>query len=43
MLDPADYETWLTAPVDVALNLQRPYPAQKMRLAFTSANQDEAA
>lgn len=32
ILTPEDWETWLTAPVEEALQLQRPAPGELMRL-----------
>ena len=42
ILEPDDYDTWLTAPADEALKLQRPFPAEKMYLAFTGKKKDTA-
>lgn len=43
ILNPEDYDTWLNAPAEDALALQRPYPADQMQLVFTGAKQDEPA
>lgn len=40
ILRPSDYETWLTAPADEAVQLQLPFPASDMHLAFTGAKED---
>lgn len=33
ILDPSDYETWLNGPVEDALELLRPFPSDRMRIA----------
>ena len=43
ILHPEDYERWLHAPADEAIKLQRPFPADQMRLLFTGEKADEAA
>lgn len=32
ILDPSDYQTWLTSPEEQAAGLLRPYPAERMRI-----------
>ena len=38
---PEDYETWLTAPADVALKLQRPLPATMLDIVAEGARSDQ--
>jgi putative SOS response-associated peptidase YedK len=38
-----EVETWLTAPADEALELQRPLPADQMMIVARGERKDEAA
>ena len=38
-----DIETWMTAPVETALTLQRPLPDGTLRIVATGARKDEPA
>ncbi len=40
ILQPAAYETWLGGSAADAIALQRPYPAERMRLVFTGGRED---
>ena len=43
LLTVEDWNQWLTAPVEEALSLQRPLPADQMRIVATGEKSDEAA
>ncbi|MCW2386945.1 MULTISPECIES: SOS response-associated peptidase [unclassified Sphingobium] len=36
ILDPADWETWLTAPLDMLYQFDRPYPADRIKVERTA-------
>ena len=42
LTDAAEIETWLTAPVEEALKLQRPLPDGSLKIVATGAKKDEA-
>jgi putative SOS response-associated peptidase YedK len=37
------FDTWLEAPVEEALKLQRPFPSDRLRIVMTGEKKDEAA
>jgi putative SOS response-associated peptidase YedK len=38
-----EFDTWLSAPVEEALTLQRPFPDDQMQVVATGERKDEAA
>ena len=43
LLTPDQFDTWLSAPTEAALELQHPFPADRMRVVATGDRKDEAA
>ena len=43
LLEPDQFETWLTAPVEEALALQQPLPNDRLKVVATGERKDEAA
>jgi putative SOS response-associated peptidase YedK len=43
ILIPAQFDAWLSAPVNEALELQRPLPNEQLRIVATVDRKDEAA
>src|SRR3954462_5363376 len=43
LLTPDQYDTWLSAPVEEALALQRPFPSDQMQVVAVGERKDEAA
>ena len=41
ILDPIDYEAWLSGSANDAINLAKPFPADQMHVAVIGGNQDE--
>lgn len=41
ILDPKDYETWLTGSTEEAIKLARPFPVDQMQVAAIGDNRDE--
>ena len=43
LLTEENWDTWLEAPVEEALTLQRPFPVERMKIVATGERKDEAA
>jgi putative SOS response-associated peptidase YedK len=43
LLEPDQFDTWLTAPVEEALAVQQPFPNDWLKIVATGERKDEAA
>ena len=43
LLTEENWDTWLAAPAEEALALQRPFPVERMQIVATGERQDRAA